>query len=66
MDDDFSAEFMDDIETFEDESIFDADDSDDERDWEEEAYWADFQRRERQEAYDDEWPDPLDMPSYSL
>lgn len=39
-------------------------DDDDDRDWEEEAYWDEFQRQERQDAYDEQWGDPLDMPSY--
>lgn len=32
-------------------------------DHEEHAYWDRF-REEEQAAYDDEWGDPLDMPSY--
>jgi hypothetical protein len=37
---------------------------DDDIDHEEHAYWDAFLAEERQAAYDEEWGDPLDLPSY--
>ena len=41
-----------------------AEDFDEDIDYDELAYWDAYLAEERQAAYDDEWGDPLDMPSY--
>jgi len=67
MNEDFESElydegFLDDIESFSDTSLDDEDedwDDEDEPEYDDADYWD-----ERQAAYDDEWPDPLELPSY--
>lgn len=61
-------DFLDDVETYTDD-YFDDDDFDDLDEDEPDSYYdsadALYGYPSRQAAYDDEWGDPLDMPSYS-